>query len=144
MRLLLSALFIFGMITIGFSQIELPKLVSDGMVLQRDATVKIWGWSSPKEDITIIFNDKRYSTKADAEGGWEVNLENLKQGGPFQMTLSGKNKIELKEIYVGDVWLCSGQSNMEITMSRAAPLYMDEIDSANNPEIRYFEVPKGI
>jgi len=142
MRVLLSLIFIIACSINSFAQIKLPKLVSDGMVLQRDAKIKIWGWSSAGESIQVSFNDKNYNTKADKNGNWSVEFSSLKAGGPFSMMLSGKNEIILDDIYVGDVWLCSGQSNMEIPMSRVAPLYEDEIASANNAEIRYFEVPK--
>ncbi|MCP9199064.1 beta galactosidase jelly roll domain-containing protein [Gramella sp. GC03-9] len=126
----------------GSCQISLPKLVSDGMVLQRDAEVTIWGWASPGEKIQISFQGQEMGTVTTEEGDWKFQFKNLKPGGPFTMNLDGENSIELKEVYVGDVWICSGQSNMETTMSRVSPLYPDEIDSANNPEIRYFEVPK--
>ncbi len=126
----------------GFSQISLPKLVSDGMVLQRNAKVKIWGWASPGENVTVGFQGFEISSITDNKGEWSVEIENLKTGGPFTMDLRSINSIQLKDIYVGDVWLCSGQSNMETTMARVSPLYQNEIDTANNPEIRYFEVPK--
>jgi len=142
MRVLLSLIFTIVFAINGFAQIKLPKLVGDGMVLQRDAKVEIWGWSSAGESIHVSFNESEYNTKADENGNWSVEFSNLKAGGPFKMELSGKNEITLNNIYVGDVWLCSGQSNMEIPMSRVAPLYEDEIASANNAEIRYFEVPK--
>lgn len=142
MRFLLSFLCTVAFVSVSSAQIKLPKLVSDGMVLQRNADVKIWGWASPGENIAISFKGNSYTTKAEENGNWKMQLSNLKPGGPYQMKLSGKNEIELNDIYVGDVWVCSGQSNMEITMSRVSPLYGEEIENANEPEIRYFEVPK--
>ncbi|MCF4101102.1 beta galactosidase jelly roll domain-containing protein [Gillisia sp. M10.2A] len=142
MKYLLGLLFFVFIPSTLLAQIRLPKLVDDGMVLQRDAKIKIWGWSSPEEEITLEFGEVSLKTKADDKGNWSLNLSNLQAGGPFNMMISGKNQIEIKYVYVGDVWLCSGQSNMETPMSRVAPLYQQEIDSANNEYIRYFEVPK--
>lgn len=136
-------LIFFGTFSItSFGQIELPNLISNGMVLQRDSNVKLWGWASVEEPVSITFQGKEYSTLADSDGNWSVSLNNLKQGGPFTMAINGKNKLELTDIYIGDVWLASGQSNMEISMGRVEPLYPDEIEKALNPEIRFFEVPK--
>ncbi len=142
MRYLLSVFLLFAFSIDALGQISLPKLVSNGMVLQRNAEVEIWGWASPGENVKISFQGFEDTTVADKEGEWSFKFENLKTGGPYTMNLSGKNTLVLKEIYVGDVWLCSGQSNMETTMARVAPLYQNEIDSAHFPEIRYFEVPK--
>ncbi|MEO2127166.1 MAG: sialate O-acetylesterase [Christiangramia sp.] len=124
------------------AQVELPKLVSNGMVLQRDAEVRLWGWASPGEAVRINFKDQQYQATASENGDWEIRLKDLKAGGPYQMQIAASNQIVLDSVYIGDVWLCSGQSNMEIPMSRVAPLYEEEIASANNQYIRYFEVPK--
>ena len=142
MRYLLSTVLIFVFSIGAFAQISLPKLVSNGMVLQRDAKVKIWGWASPGETVKISFQDLESETVANKNGEWSIEFEDLAAGGPFTMNLKGQNSIRLEKIYVGDVWICSGQSNMETTMARVAPLYQNEIDSAHFPEIRYFEVPK--
>ena len=141
-RLLLAAV-LFGICSISaIGQVKLPKLISDGMVLQRNAEVKIWGWASAEEPVSVIFNDQEYETRANSNGEWSVDLSGLEKGGPYTMSITGSNKIELKDVYVGDVWLASGQSNMELSMGRVEPLYADEIASASNPEIRFFEVPK--
>lgn len=125
-----------------FGQIQLPKLVSDGIVLQRDADVKIWGWASPNEKIVLNFLNKKYETKADNSGNWIIKLNKLKAGGPHTMEIKGKNTIYIKNILIGDVWVCSGQSNMELSMKRVEPLYEKEIAEANYPNIRYFHVPR--
>src|SRR6187399_59178 len=93
-------------------QIKLPRLVRDSMILQREANIKIWGWAAKDEKITVKFNNKTYKTKADGGGNWTVMLLPMKAGGPYAMDITGKNKITLKEILIGDVWFCSGQSNM--------------------------------
>ena len=134
-------IFIFLFANTLFAQVRLPKLVSDGMVLQRNSNVRIWGWASEGEDIEVSFQQRNYNTST-KNGKWEILLENPNIGGPYTMQISGKNSIQLDSIYVGDVWLCSGQSNMELPMSRVAPKYPEEIKSADNAEIRYFQVPK--
>lgn len=124
------------------AQVRLPKLVSDGMVLQRETELKIWGWSSPKERITINFLGKTYRATADAEGEWFVMIPSQKAGGPYEMTIKGANSITLHNVLVGDVWLCSGQSNMETPMKRVSWIYPDELTNANYPMIRQFYVPR--
>jgi sialate O-acetylesterase len=122
----------------GSAQVRLPRLVRDSMILQRDANIKIWGWSSKGEKVAIKFNNKTYKTKADADGNWSVLLTPTKAGGPYTLDITAKNKITLKEILVGDVWFCSGQSNMVHQMGIHDVLYAKEIAEANNPQIRQF------
>ncbi|MGY8908710.1 MAG: sialate O-acetylesterase, partial [Flavobacteriales bacterium] len=124
------------------AEVKLPAFISDGLVLQRNAEVKIWGWASSKEKIIIDFNGNVYKGEASIEGKWEFTLNNLKAGGPYTMVVSGENTIIINNILVGDVWLCSGQSNMELPMRRVSPLYEDEIKSANNPKIHYIKIPQ--
>lgn len=135
---LISSLFVLQQ---GFGQVRLPRLVRDSMVLQRDAGVNIWGWASPKEKIRISFQNKNYKTTTGADGKWMIQLSPMKAGGPFTMSISGKNKIELKEILIGDVWFCSGQSNMVHQLNIHDVTYADEIAGANYPQIRQFWIP---
>ncbi len=124
------------------SQISLPRIVRDSMILQRDTKVKIWGWASPKEKVTVTFNKKKYQTTTTLEGKWAISLDPIPAGGPFDMEIKGKNTlITLKDILFGDVWLCSGQSNMVHQMNIHDVLYEKEIASANYPAIRQFWVP---
>ncbi|MCB0840967.1 MAG: hypothetical protein KDD99_30070, partial [Bacteroidetes bacterium] len=120
------------------AQISLPKLVSDGAVLQRDQPLKIRGYASPEEKITITFDKKKYRTKADQNGNWTATLPAFQAGGPYEMVLKGKNEIRIKDLLFGDVWLCTGQSNMVTPMERVKEKYPDEIANANYPEIRNF------
>lgn len=126
----------------GFCEVRLPKLISDGMVLQRDAKVKIWGWASPDEKVTINFNGKKYNTTTDKNGKWIVALSKMKAGGPYGMEINAINNITIKDILIGDVWVCSGQSNMVLPMKRVEDLYGDEIAHAENQFIRHFFVPE--
>jgi sialate O-acetylesterase len=123
------------------SQIKLPWLVRDSMILQRDAKVKIWGWAAKDEKVNIKFNGKTYKTKTGADDKWSVLLSPMKAGGPYTMDITGSNKITLKDILIGDVWFCSGQSNMVHQMELHSVRYADDIAKANYPEIRHFWIP---
>ncbi|MBE4948962.1 sialate O-acetylesterase [Chryseobacterium culicis] len=121
------------------AKVRLPALVSDGMILQRNQDLKIWGYADAGEKITVKLINKTYTTTADQNGNWMVTLPKLNAGGPYRMTI---NEITLKDILVGDVWVASGQSNMELPMRRLKPLYENEIKNANNQNIRFFTVPQ--
>ncbi|WP_338841001.1 sialate O-acetylesterase [Flavobacterium ginsenosidimutans] len=123
------------------AQIKLPRLISDGMILQRDTKVNIWGWASPKEKIELDFKGKKYNTTTAEDGKWSIQLPLQKAGGPYEMTLKASNTIVLKNILFGDVWLCSGQSNMELSMDRLKDKYQDIIAKSENSNIRQFLVP---
>jgi len=124
------------------AQVRLPRLIGNGMVMQREAEVKIWGWASPGEKVSVQFLDSIYRATADNEGAWKVMLPALKAGGPFEMMIRASNEIKVSNILIGDVWICSGQSNMELPMKRVSPLYPDDIARAENPFIRQFTVPQ--
>lgn len=123
-------------------QIRLPKLVSDGMVLQREAATNIWGWAAPGEKVTISFLGASYLATADDKGKWKISLPQLKAGGPFEMKLSASNEIIIHDILIGDVWVCSGQSNMEMSMMSLKAKYPDDIATSENKFIRQFAVPR--
>jgi sialate O-acetylesterase len=124
------------------AQVRLPGLISNGMVLQRNADVRIWGWSSPNEEITVSFMDSLYTAKANDNGEWAIQLSELEAGGPCTMQIRGSNTIVVDDILIGDVWICSGQSNMKLPMERVRTLYETEIENSENRCIRYFEVPE--
>ena len=124
---------------LGGAKVKLPALVSDGMVLQRGEPVNIWGTADPDETVDITFLKKKYKTVADVQGNWKVTLPVLKAGGPYTMTI---NDIELKDVLIGDVWVCSGQSNMELPVSRVTDRFRDEISTDSNyPMVRYIKTP---
>ncbi|MGI4737900.1 MAG: sialate O-acetylesterase [Janthinobacterium lividum] len=123
------------------AQVRLPRLVSNGMVLQRDAPVRIWGWAKPGEAVRVAFQGKTYRATTSADGQWRVALPPLKAGGPYEMTIDASNHLVLKDILLGDVWFCAGQSNMELPMRRVRDKYPQEVATANNPRIRQFDVP---
>ncbi|QTL99038.1 sialate O-acetylesterase [Iocasia frigidifontis] len=123
--------------------IKLPRILSDGMVLQRDKEIKIWGWAAKGERITVLFQDKEYSTVAKNNNTWDFILPPMPAGGPYKMIIDGcNNSITINNILIGDVWVCSGQSNMEIPISRVRDLYEEELSTAWNSEIRQFNVPQ--
>ncbi len=142
MRKILVLFFLLIIYNHAFTQVKLPKLISDGVILQRDAKVKIWGWASANENVSVNFLGSSYKTKASAKGDWSIELPKMKAGGPYDMEIKASNTITIKNIMVGDVWICSGQSNMELSMERASPLYQKEIEQSENPNIRQFIVPK--
>ena len=122
----------------SFAEVRLPRLISDGMVMQRDTKVNVWGWAAANEKVTVRFHDKVYTTTADAKGNWSITLPVMKAGGPYTMKVEGSNIIEVKNIMIGDVWICSGQSNMALPMERVKERYSSVIANAENPAIRHF------
>ena len=137
---LLLSLLVF---TTTYGQVRLPRLISDGMVLQRDANVWIWGWAEKGEAVSVEFMGQTYSAKANSKGEWAIDLPKTAAGGPYVMQIRGQNsEVTLKDILFGDVWVCSGQSNMELAMRRASPIYPEEIASSANDRIRQFLVPQ--
>lgn len=121
------------------AKVKLPALVSDGMVLQRGEQVTVWGIADPDETVNVTLLKKTYKTVADAKGNWKVILPALKAGGPYIMTI---NDIQLKDVLVGDVWLCSGQSNMELPVSRVTDMFRKEImTDSDYPMIRHIKIP---
>jgi sialate O-acetylesterase len=137
----LAALLAIFSITEAGAQVHLPQLVSDGMVLQRHAPLKIWGWAAPAEKISVTFNGKTYKTTASDDGKWDVTMKPLKAGGPYTMKISASNRIQLKDILIGDVWFCSGQSNMALQMERVKEKFANEVANVNYPQIRNFFIP---
>ncbi len=124
------------------AQIKLPKLISNGMVLQQGQKIKIWGWASANEKIELSFNKNKYNAIADEKGNWQIELPAQKPGGPHQFIFKGNNEITVNNILFGDVWVCSGQSNMELPMDRVKDKYANEIANSTNDNIRQFLVPQ--
>ncbi|MDR2172510.1 MAG: sialate O-acetylesterase [Planctomycetaceae bacterium] len=134
-----AALFVFTSETLLFADVKLPDIFSSGMVLQRDLPVPVWGWADPQEKITVTINDQSQTAETGADGRWQVKLNPLKTGAPAKLIIKGKNEIVLDDVLIGEVWLCSGQSNMEWQMNKLSDSKAD-IPSVNNPQIRLFQV----
>lgn len=122
-------------------QLTIPSFISDGLILQRKKELKIWGWDIPLTDITITFNKETYYNQSDSDGYFEVEIGSHSAGGPYEMTIQGSETISIKDIYIGEVWLAGGQSNMELTVERVYDSFRDEIDASEFPYIRQFQVP---
>ena len=125
----------------AFADIKLPQIIRDSMVIQRDKPIIIWGWASPGEKVKISFNGRHTGTVVGSDGKWQLKLSAAKAGGPYEMRLQGNNLIVLRDVLVGDVWLCSGQSNMVHQMGIHNVTYAKDIENANYPQIRQFGVP---
>jgi sialate O-acetylesterase len=123
----------------AYAAIKLPALVGDNMILQRNVKVPVWGWADPGEKIRIKFNKKEFKTTTGTDGKWYLQLGIYKAGGPYEMQINGdKSEILIKNILIGDVFVCSGQSNMEATINRG--LYAAEMANSANDNIRQFKV----
>jgi sialate O-acetylesterase len=124
-----------------WADVRLPAVIGSNMVLQREQPLPIWGWADAGEEVTVALGENKATTKADDAGKWMVKLAPMKSGGePLEMTVAGKNSIKLTNILVGEVWLGSGQSNMQMTVSGSAN-GPQEVAAANFPKIRLFSVP---
>lgn len=123
--------------------IKLPYLISDSMVLQRNKQINIWGWAEAGKMVTVNFLGKSYTAVADHLGKWKVILPPMNAGGPYTMEIKCQHDtVQIKDILIGDVWVCSGQSNMVLPMERVIDLYPKELDDCNIPFIRQFTVPE--
>ncbi|MCA9428884.1 MAG: sialate O-acetylesterase [Candidatus Omnitrophica bacterium] len=127
----------------AFAEVKLPAIIGSHMVLQTGQENPIWGWASPGEEVTVSIAGQEKSTKADDQGNWKVTLDSIQSESPLTLKVSGKNTIELKDILVGEVWVCSGQSNMEWTVERSNDAE-NEIKNADYPKIRLFQAQKAI
>ena len=127
----------------SMANVRLPKLFADDMVLQRNHLIPIWGWADANEKIEIRFNKQLKSTKADKNGKWIIRLNAENAGGPYELSIKGKNHLVLKNVLVGEVWICSGQSNMEFTVNEAMNAEK-EINDAEYPFIRHFKVERDV
>lgn len=119
------------------ADVRLPALFSDNMMLQHEMPLRVWGWAEPGEAVTVSIADQTVTATADADGTWRLKLKPMKAGGPFEMTVKGKNTITIKNILIGEVWLASGQSNMEMSVGGCDNLDY-ETNHADYPGIRYF------
>lgn len=122
-----------------FGAVRLPAILSDGMVLQRNQPIKVWGWADCDETFEISWNSETYQVKAYADGRWEAELPAMPAGGPHVMKIG---EIELHDILIGDVFLCSGQSNMELPVRRVTDMFAEEIAGYENNFIRHYAVPQ--
>ncbi|MDQ0638428.1 sialate O-acetylesterase [Pedobacter sp. W3I1] len=142
-----NLIYLFLLSLIGFSasaNVSLPAFFSDNMVLQRNSDVKLWGWGSPNEEITVTasWDAATYKVKAGNQATWQIIIKTPKEGGPYTLKFKGYNEVVFNNVMLGEVWLCSGQSNMEWTAASGIDNAVAEIAAANYPDIRFFAAPK--
>ena len=139
MKCLIGLGVVLALAGVANADVKLPAVLSEGMVLQRSAPLHFWGWAEDGETVTVEFFGQKKTTTA-KDGKWELTLKSVRTaGGPFPLVVSGKNRIEFKDILVGDVWVCSGQSNMEFNLKNSFQSEADVAKSAN-PNLRLFMV----
>ncbi len=137
---------LFLMVAMGTLQslqaVDVPAIFGSGMVLQKNSEVTIWGWGKSGEEITVTgsWNGKAVKTKASNQAQWQLKLATPAAGGPYTLTIQGYNTIELADVLIGEVWLVSGQSNMEWSPRMGIDNAVQEIAAANYPNIRFFSV----
>jgi sialate O-acetylesterase len=124
------------------ADVKLPAIIGDNMCLQQGITVPLWGLADPGEDVTVSLAGQKVAAKTGADGRWQVRLEPLKAGGPLEMTVAGKNRVRVANILVGEVWVCSGQSNMAMSV-KSSKDSDKEIAEAKFPKIRLFKVAQA-
>ena len=140
-KLLLVAFFLITVSPV-LADVTLPAIIGDNMVLQQDKKVRIWGWAQPKEQVSVTLASQKGAAVADDKGHWETLIGPMKAGGPYEMTIRGNNTLTIKNILIGEVWVCSGQSNMEWPLINAKN-GAATVAQANHPEIRLFTVQKA-
>lgn len=123
------------------AEVKLPAIFGEHMVLQRDQANPVWGWADPGEEVTVKIADQTKTAKAGDDGAWRVTLDPLPVGGPLELVVEGKNKVSFGDVLVGEVWICSGQSNMQWPVSAAVDGDLEAL-AANRPQIRLISVPQ--
>lgn len=130
----------------ALADVRLPLIFTDNMVVQRNQPIRVWGWAEPEEMVTVTLSGKQAAAKADAKGGWAVELPAMKEGENLELIVAGKNAITLTNVIVGDIWVCSGQSNMEMPLEKQSDGYYgclnaeDDIKTADYPKIRRIKI----
>lgn len=128
----------------SYSQLRLPAILSSGMVLQQKDSVSLWGWAGPSETVkvTTSWNQQSYQTRASDMATWKLKIATPAAGGPYTISIESRNKIVLSDVLIGEVWVCSGQSNMEWSYNNGVKDIKDELPTAFNSNIHFFHVPK--
>ena len=144
-RILIILFVLFAFNANMFAKIILPSVFADHMVLQQNSKVAIWGWSDPGETVKIVtsWNSKdTVKVKADNSSAWKTTIKTIGAGGPYSIRILGSSNVELKNVMLGEVWICSGQSNMEMSVNWKLINGEEDAAKANNPNIRIFHVQK--
>ena len=132
----------------AMAKVQMPQVFQSGMVLQRGTSIPVWGWTEAGKHVSVVFKNKVYDTQADANGHWSVTLPSQKAGGPYDLRITDndpqQSEIVISDVLIGDVWLCSGQSNIDVTIERVYPQYGKVIDDYSNDKIRMFRVQTDV
>ena len=142
------ALFTFIFITTNFfianADVRLPSIIGNHMVLQQNTEVNIWGWCEPGEKIKIntSWDTTTYSTKGTSGAKWSLKIKTPIAGGPYTININGNNKIIIDDVLIGEVWDCSGQSNMEMSYGWGIKQYDADVSNSSNKSIHFFHIPK--
>ena len=144
MKKIITLILACSAVIVSFSQILLPSVLNSNMVLQQQSTVKLWGWCSPAEKIFVktSWNNKTDSAIGTRDAKWQINIQTPGAGGPYTITLNGSNQIVLDNVLIGEVWVCSGQSNMEMNEQWGLKDVKAELPACYNTNIRFFNIPK--
>lgn len=139
------AIFLLLFVTSLNAQIRLPGIISDNMVLKQKSNIPLWGWEKPNKTVIIntSWDNKKYTINTTSDGEWKTYIKTPSAGGPYTITIDGTNSISLKNILIGEVWLSSGQSNMEWTLRRDKDVNT-AYETVDNPNIRLFKVPRQV
>jgi sialate O-acetylesterase len=144
-RIIFFSVGLFTSISV-LAEVKPSTLFTDHMVLQCNIPIPVWGTANPGEKVSVIINKESQTVTADASGNWMLKLKKQKAGGPYKMDIFGDNTITINDVYIGEVWLCSGQSNMDMTVAKEDRYWCgvqneaEEVSKANYPQIRVFDV----
>lgn len=142
-RLRRSMLILAVACSAAWADVRLPGFFSDHMVFQREMAIPIWGWADAGEAVAVSLGDAKGEATAAADGKWQLRLPELPAGGPYALVVSGKNSITLNDVMVGEVWLCSGQSNMEWVVQNSNDFENEKLAAAENGHIRHVKIGKA-
>ena len=143
-RILTALLALISISAIQAQDLKLPRIFSDGMVLQREQSLRLWGWGKAGETVTVEIDGFEVKTKIDANGNWECLYPAHEAGGPFEVNVSSGETITLSDVYIGDVWVAGGQSNMEWSVGAQIDNMEAELADSDYPQIRFFKVAKRV
>ena len=136
----LSLLVLLAKFSVVQAEVRLPAVLTDHMVVQREKPILVWGWDDARSEVVVSIGGHQAKAKTDANGRWQVALPPHKAGGPHSIKIKGTSELTLTDVLVGEVWLCSGQSNMEWTVNNSNNP-KEEVAAANHPQIRHIKIP---
>jgi sialate O-acetylesterase len=143
-KIVLLTTFLFGFFAAAYAQLKVARMFGDHMVLQRNQPIPVWGATDKNTRVDVHFNGQHMNVRSDAQGNWKVFLNPMKEGGPYNMIIeSGRETVSFTDVMMGEVWVCSGQSNMEFTLNNALGFKTEQRIARQQP-IRQFHVPDRI